>query len=77
MMYGHKWNTFVLQLSFLGWDILASFTFGLLHLFYVTPYRNLTLAALFEKLNAINGYPARRANGYGYQQTPPYNTDEI
>ena len=77
MMYGHKWNTFVLQLSFLGWDILASFTFGLLHLFYVTPYRNLTLAALFEKLNAINGYPARRANGYGYQQTPPYNADEI
>ena len=75
MMYGHKWDTFVLQLSFFGWDLLAAFTFGLLHIFYVTPYRNLTEAALFEKLNAANGYPARRANGYGYQHT--YTTDEI
>lgn len=75
MMDGHKWNTFVLQLSFIGWDLLAAFTLGLVHVFYVTPYRNLTLAALFERLNALSGYPARRANGYGYQQT--YTTDEI
>lgn len=75
MMDGHKWNTFVLQLSFIGWDLLSAFTLGLVHIFYVTPYRNLTLAALFERLNALSGYPARRANGYGYQQT--YTTDEI
>lgn len=73
MMYGHKWETFVLQLSFIGWDLLAAFTLGLVHVFYVTPYRNLTLAALFERLNSLNGYPARRANGY--QQN--YTTENI
>ena len=78
MMNGHKWNTFVLQLSFIGWDLLATVTLGLVHVFYVTPYRNMTFAALFEKLNALSGYPARRANGYGYwQQSSFYNSDEI
>lgn len=78
MMNGHKWNTFVLQLSFIGWDLLATVTLGMVHVFYVTPYRNLTLAALFEKLNALSGYPARRANGYGHwQESSFYNSDEI
>lgn len=78
MMYGHKMELFMLQLSFIGWDILGAFTFGLLHLFYVEPYRNLTMAAFFEKLNEAKGYPARHTNGYGYEQVPPYyNSDEI
>lgn len=50
MMNGQKWNTFVLDLSFLGWDILNAFTFGLLGLFYVNPYKMLTGAALYKKL---------------------------
>ena len=59
MMKGQKWRTFVLSLSFFGWDILSVCTLGLLNTFYVAPYRNLTFAALFEELNAANGYPAR------------------
>ena len=50
MMQGNKWNLFVLQLSFIGWDILSALTFGLLQLFYVAPYRMLTTAALYQKL---------------------------
>ena len=29
MMDGEKWNTFVLQLSFIGWYLLCSITFGI------------------------------------------------
>ncbi|MGM9614125.1 MAG: DUF975 family protein [Oscillospiraceae bacterium] len=47
IMKGHKWELFVLQLSFLGWEILSSFTFGLLNLFYVTPYIYNTYATYY------------------------------
>lgn len=68
MMNGQKLDTFILELSFIGWDILASFTFGLLNIFYVEPYRNLTFAALYERLQRGN-------NGW---DVPPYrNMDEI
>ena len=50
MMRGQKWEAFVLDLSFLGWNILAVFTFGILNVFYVAPYQNLTNAALYEEL---------------------------
>ena len=51
MMRGQKWNAFVLDLSFLGWNILGVFTLGILNVFYVAPYQNLTNAALYEALN--------------------------
>ena len=56
MMDGQKWNTFVLDLSFLGWNILSALTLGILGVFYVTPYQAQTNAALYEKLRY--GLPA-------------------
>ena len=50
MMNGHKWKTFVLDLSFLGWNILSALTFGLLGVFYVNPYRQCTNAELYREL---------------------------
>lgn len=50
MMKGNKWKAFVLDLSFLGWDILSMITFGILGIFYVEPYKMLTSAALYETL---------------------------
>lgn len=50
MMKGQKFKTFVLDLSFLLWDILASFTFGLLGIFYVNPYKSATFAELYTTL---------------------------
>lgn len=50
MMKGNKWKAFVLDLSFIGWEFLSLFTAGLLHIFYVGPYRQLTNAALYESL---------------------------
>lgn len=50
MMDGQKLDAFILDLSFLGWDILSSFTFGILEIFYVAPYRRATNAELFLEL---------------------------
>ena len=52
MMNGHKAELFVLHLSFLGWIILSSFTFGIL-LLYVMPYMQATTAAFYEKLKEM------------------------
>lgn len=64
MMTGQKWNAFVLDLSFIGWEILGIFTCGLLQVFYTGPYQQATNAALFEELNRAYGYPARHVQGY-------------
>ncbi len=50
MMKGHKWEFFVLQLSFLGWVLLTILTLGILGIFYVDPYRNSTYAAYYESV---------------------------
>lgn len=50
MMDGQKWNTFVLDLSFIGWDLLSCLTLGLLGLFYVNPYKYCTGAELYQAL---------------------------
>ena len=50
MMRGHKWNTFVLDLSFLGWLILSGCTLGILGVFYVNPYIFETDAELYLAL---------------------------
>ncbi|CEH33812.1 DUF975 family protein [Romboutsia lituseburensis] len=50
MMDGQILETFVLDLSFIGWDILSSITFGLVGIFYVNPYRESTYAELYATL---------------------------
>lgn len=52
MMRGHRWNTFVLNLSFFGWLLLGGLTFGLLNVFYVSPYMQATDAELYRTLKA-------------------------
>ena len=50
MMNGQKWKAFVYDLSFIGWGILSTITFGLAGVFYVSPYKYQSDAALFEAL---------------------------
>ena len=54
MMNGHKWNAFVLDLSFIGWHILGILTLGILEIFYVAPYFYSTDAELYQTLKAQN-----------------------
>ena len=51
-MRGHKWEAFVLELSFLGWDILSLFTCGILNVFWVMPYKHATYAEFYTALKA-------------------------
>jgi uncharacterized membrane protein len=51
MMYGEKWNAFVLDLSFIPWNLLNACTLGILGIFYVNPYINLTHSALYGALS--------------------------
>jgi len=50
MMSRQKWKAFVLDLSFIGWNILSIFTIGLFGIFYVAPYQYHTNAALYDSL---------------------------
>ncbi len=50
MMNGEKWNAFVLDLSFLLWEVVSVMTCGIAHVFYVAPYQYLTNAALYRRL---------------------------
>ena len=92
MMDGYKWATFVLELSFLGWQILSVFTCGILSLFYVNPYINATNAELFLFLRdksfpgAAPYYVPSFATGYGapqgaqqfnQSQGQPYNPNNV
>lgn len=50
MMDGHKGELFVFYLSYIGWAILSSFTFGLLHLLYVGPYMQIAVAGFYDEV---------------------------
>lgn len=50
MMNGHKWNLFVLYLSFIGWDLLSVLTLGILEIVYVAPYRKAAVAGFYDAI---------------------------
>lgn len=72
MMKGNKWKAFVLDLSFLGWDLLSILTLGILGIFYVNPYQKMTNAALYEAL-AFGGTDEIPAYNVGAM---PYNNGQ-
>ena len=46
---GHKWDLFVMYLSFFGWDLLSLFTLGMLQ-FWLLPYKNMTYINAYHAL---------------------------
>ncbi len=50
MMKGNKFKTFMLDMSFFGWNFLSVLTFGLLSIFYINPYNAATIAELYKTL---------------------------
>ena len=52
--YGYKAELFILDLSFLGWFLLAALTFDLLSIF-VMPYHTQTLLGYFRDVKRIKG----------------------
>ncbi|MBE6053297.1 MAG: DUF975 family protein [Clostridium sartagoforme] len=49
LMYGYKWEFFLLGLSFIGWWLLSALTFGIGSL-WVQPYQEVTSANFYLKL---------------------------
>lgn len=69
LMNGNKWDTFVLEFSFLGWSLLAGITCGILSLLYVAPYMELTNTELYvclcqgrEKYTVMNNINTNQHN---------------
>ena len=46
---GHKWDIFVMYLSFIGWDFLCLFTLGIGTL-WLTPYKNMTYTNAYHAI---------------------------
>lgn len=65
MMEGHKWNAFVLDLSFILWHWLGTITCGIVEIFYVQPYQQLTCAALYRRLSGTDGMKEENAADSG------------
>ena len=53
MMRGHKWQLFLLDLSFIGWILLSLLTFGILFI-YVIPYMQAARAEFYRTLKGEN-----------------------
>ena len=54
MMKGHKWELFVLYLSYIGWIFLSILTFGLLAIFFVGPWTYLAAAKFYQTIKDKN-----------------------
>lgn len=57
MMYGHRFQLFCLQLSFIGWDILATLAFGIGYL-WLTPYKQAATAAFYREASGTETHRA-------------------
>lgn len=53
MMKGHKWECFVFQLSFIGWNILSMVTFGLSSILYSNPYQIASFTEYYAELRRL------------------------
>lgn len=72
MMYGSKLDTFIFDLTFIGWFFLDSITFGLVGIFYVNPYYYGACAGLYEFLKVkYSGAVISENAAYGYGQSYP------
>lgn len=54
MMYGHKWECFVYELSFLPWFILGHLTMGLTNLFFTNQYETAAFSEYYTELRRIS-----------------------
>lgn len=53
MMHGHKWECFVFELTYWGWDMLGSLTFGLTAVFYSNPYKTAAFSEFYVQMRDL------------------------
>ena len=77
--YGFKWQLFVLDMSFIGWNILEVLTLGVLQI-WVRPYLNQTNVAFFQEIKRVKGIgfvPPREEDGQFRPHDPFDPTDNM
>lgn len=70
MTDGAKGDLFVLELSFLGWNMLSAITGGIVGIFYSNPYIGVTYAGVYDQLK-WNAIQSGRLNWADFGQTAP------
>ena len=80
MMYGHKWEMFKVDMSFILWYLLGHLTLGLSDVLYANPYREATYVQYYFHLRELakhNGASyAGLMNDVYLTQKPDYRTVE-
>ena len=74
MMDGQKMDTFLLDLSFIGWFLLSCITLGLVGIFWTRPYFYNTNAALYRRLSGADAHDAAAAP---IPPVPPVAPEEV
>lgn len=62
MMKGHKWECFILELSYIGWDILGAFTLGISKVLYSNPYQVAGYCEYYAEIRRV--YIEEQKSGY-------------
>ena len=69
---GHKWSLFMLDLSFIGWDLLTPLTAGLLSI-YVKPFKTQTWIGYYRAVSGkkpeTDENPPEEPENYHYHRT--------
>ncbi|MDD3337428.1 MAG: DUF975 family protein [Lachnospiraceae bacterium] len=71
LMNGHKWECFVLDVTFVGWNILGVVTLGISNLFFAKPYKTAVYAEYYHDLRQ-QGIENRIAGFEGLNDTYLY-----
>ena len=74
---GFKWQLFVLDLSFIGWSLLASLTLGILYI-WLAPYIAQSNIAFFQEIKKIKGvgfFPPRPEDDGQFHPHDPFGED--
>ena len=76
MMYGHKFELFKLEMTFIGWWILGSLTLGLSQILFSNPYEECTYCSYYVYLRGLakqNGatYVEKLNDNYLYEKADP------
>ena len=61
MMYGHKWECFKLEMTFVGWWILGALSLGISQIFFSNPYEECVYCAYYIYLRGL-----AKENGVSY-----------
>lgn len=77
MMKGHKWELFLLMLSFIGWKLLSIITFGILDPLFLKPYQELCFSKYYLTVKDTFAQKNPRVYSISYLQIYEENSKSL